>query len=306
MEQDDNRILHYDGEGNPQMDKNPFLTNLWHFLSLKDTNFINSNDKKDKELDYSNILGPISAAHQDVKAILLILDSISNPNTNIGFSKLGTSFKDTNPIINFQKSNYTETAVKLRLHANLLREQQLEDIRMSLVAKKFQQMGWPVEYSLKYGMWLVDYGYKARFCPFWEHLKTVEERSTYAVINRDETLLLPSKLENARLIFNRRITPNIYNHEISEQKKLQHAQQSLIEVDFFEEKLKPALMQFYPKAQISTKKIIINSTNYIELSSDYNEENVEIDSSLLRGIFEYLKNPINFDVKIALPNLFNL
>src|SRR5947199_8982607 len=114
-DEDDQRILRYDHEGKEIKDKNPFLTNLWNCLSLKETNFLTKSSESAREsLDYSKIIGPISSAHQDIKAVIMLLDSIlSNPNTVAGYTKLAKSIPNTNPTVNLQASLYLESAQKL-------------------------------------------------------------------------------------------------------------------------------------------------------------------------------------------------
>ena len=296
------RILYYDRDGKPTRDKDPFLTDLWNYLSLKESNFLGkASGSAEESLDYSKILGPISAAHQDVKAVIMLLDSIlANSVPLVGCTKLAKSIPDTNPIVNFQASLYLESAQKLRDRAALLKDQILNDIRMNLVAKKYKEMGWPVEFSIRYGLWLVDYGYKSRFVHFWEHIKSVEERDTFAVISPAGELVFPSDYACMRLVLNNQfITPNIYRGG-NESAMLMAAQQSLIETDFFESQIKPAILKIYPKAQISTNHIIIDSPRiHIELR-DYivRSMNLEPNLELLRGIYEYLRDPAGFDPQI--------
>ena len=304
---DDLRILRYDHEGKEVMDKNPFLTDLWNYLSLKETNFLTKASESAKEsIDYSKIIGPLSSAHQDIKAVIMLLDSIlSNPNTVAGCTKLAKSIPDTNPIVNLQASLYLDSAQKLRKRSALLKDQILNDIRMNLIAKKYKELGWPVEYSTRFGLWLIDYGYKARFVHFWEHIKSIEGRDTFAVISLTGDLVFPSDNACMRLVLNNRYaTPNIYR-ENNESASLLAAQQSLIEMDFFEVQIKPTMLKIYPKAQISTNKIIVDSPNISIELRPYNEsKDLEIASELLRGIYEYLRDPDGFDSQQYLSPLF--
>jgi hypothetical protein len=307
VEGEDKRFLFYDQEGKEVVDKSPFLTDLWNYLSLKETSFLNKvSGSTEEPLDYSKILGPISTAHQDVKAVIMLLDSIlSNMPPTVGCSKLAKSIADTNPIINFQAALYHESAQKLRQRAIRLKDQIFKDIQMNLIAKKYRDLGWPVEYSTRYGVWLVDYGYKARFVHFWEHIKSIEERDTFAIISPDGQLVFPSDHVCMRLTMNNKYkTPNIYSPN-NESATLLAAQQSLIEMDFFESQIKPTLLELYSKAQVSTNQITVDSPSIcIELKSFDETANLEPMPDLLRGIYEYLKDSANFNAQQYLSPLF--
>ena len=291
MIKETDRVLFYEKDGAPVTDTQPYLTDLWQQLAKE-------NETAKESLDYSKLLGPISAAHQDVKAVLTVLDHILSHTpqqlpTPLQPHKLSLPMPhDSEPALSTHSAPlYLQAAHCLRTKADALEADLKRDAELAQFARELKAQGWPVQYSKPQGAWVVDYGYKCRFARFWEHLRTIEERGTFAIISAPYQLTFPATLQLTTLLINNKCAPKLCEDlEVEYIRNLKKAQQMLMERDLFE-LLKEELIQSYEQVQVATNRVQVNGLITIELRLSSEEEMaLEEDPRILQAIYDYITN----------------
>jgi hypothetical protein len=250
------------------------VAQLWQHLSRHPEIAHSTTSDPPNGFDPARVFGPLALAHQQVKALLALVDRLLSD----GKSASGLAFKlakvegdprdkehEREGIDNGMdlRAVYLQSATFMRAKAEELHRQFEQNERLNERAQFFRAQGFLVDWNAEQAAWMVDYGYRPLFAHFWAHLQPMAERGTYAVVNSlDGTLIFAKSIKPRRLTINGLfIFPSFARFDdssacVNDLKMLQRYQQSLMEEGFLHDVLCPYLLGHFPHARMHTANVL--------------------------------------------------
>lgn len=176
-----NRPFCYDDAGNPVVQGNGYLGDLWKNLAKCGLEHHTEKTGFDPKKFYDSI----AAALGNVDALLQVFQETKKSD---GMVSLVSGTPDSKPLIlaHDRKRLYLEAAKRLKMQADQLSAnlQRFESFLQNCVTPLIN-LGFQVDYLEADDIWIVDYGYKQMFAHFEVHFDSVVSRGHYAVIKDD-------------------------------------------------------------------------------------------------------------------------